>query len=45
MEVSGQLQAPSALPSGKKTGTHWVRPRAGLDSYEENKILLPLPGF
>ena len=33
--VSGQRQAPAALPPGKRAGTHcirgWVGPRAGLD--------------
>jgi hypothetical protein len=35
MGVGGKLQAPAALPPGKKPGTHftggWVGPRAGVD--------------
>ena len=35
MRVGGQLNAPAALPPGKRPGTHciagWVDPRAGLD--------------
>ena len=35
MEVDGQRHAPTALPPGKRPGTHciggWVSPRAGLD--------------
>jgi hypothetical protein len=38
MEVSGHLQAPAALPPGKKTGNRciggWAGPRAGLDVFE-----------
>jgi hypothetical protein len=42
MEVSGQLHAPTALPSGKDRSTHCVEdllgPRAGLKA-EEWKII------
>jgi hypothetical protein len=41
LEVSGQLQAPAALPRGKAPGTPWigwVDPRAGLDDLEKRKI-------
>jgi hypothetical protein len=43
MEVSGQLNAPAALPPGKEPlGTHliggWVGPRAVLDAVEKRKI-------
>jgi hypothetical protein len=43
--VSGQLQAPAALPPGEKApSTHWVEgwvdPRAGLD-YVDKRILDP----
>jgi hypothetical protein len=45
--VSGQLDAPTALPSGKEP-THWiggwVGPRAGLDDVEKIKFLT-LPGL
>jgi hypothetical protein len=46
MRVSGQLHAPTALPPGKRPGTHyiegWVDPRAGLDGCENSR---PPPGF
>jgi hypothetical protein len=43
MEVSGQLHATAALPSGERAPeTHWVSPRAGLDDVEKRKIF-PLP--
>jgi hypothetical protein len=43
MEVSGQLQAPAALPPGERDpGTHWiwgwVGPRAGRDTVSNRKI-------
>jgi hypothetical protein len=42
MGVSGQRQAPAALPPGKRLGTHciggWVGSRAGLDI----KLLVPV---
>ena len=47
--MSGQLHTPAALSPGKNAGIHsigdWMGPRAGLDSFGEEKILLPLPGF
>ena len=47
--VSGQLHAPAALSPGKEAGMHsiagWMGPRAGMDSFGEEKMLLPLPGF
>ena len=47
--MSGQLHAPAALSPGKKVGIHsiadWMGPRAGLDSFREEKMLLLLPGF
>jgi len=49
MVVNGQLHAPAALYPGKKVGVHstagWMGPRAGLDSFREEKTLLLLPGF
>jgi hypothetical protein len=44
MEVSGQLHASAALPTGKSPpSTHWiggwVDPRVGLDAVEKRKIL------
>jgi hypothetical protein len=46
MEVGGQRHTPSALPPGKRPGTHclrgWVGPRAGLDGYGKSH---PPPGF
>jgi hypothetical protein len=50
MEVSGQLQAQTALPLRKDPlpGTHWIRgrvdPKASLDAVEKRKIL-PLSGI
>jgi hypothetical protein len=46
MEVSGQLHASAALPSGKEPpGTHWiggwVGPRAVLDAVVKRKIPSP----
>jgi hypothetical protein len=46
--LSGQPHAPAALSPGERTpGTHWigrwVGPRAGLDTRDYRKILLPLP--
>jgi hypothetical protein len=45
MEVSGQLQAPVALPPEKNPGTHctggWVGPSACLDVFEKAKIPCP----
>jgi hypothetical protein len=45
MDVSSQLHAPAALPSGKNPGTHWiggwVGPRAGLDAVVKRKIPSP----
>jgi hypothetical protein len=40
MEVSGQLQAPAALPPGKEPLVigGWVGPRAVLDSVVKRKI-------
>jgi hypothetical protein len=42
MEVSGQYQAPAALPQGKNHGLHWlggcVGPRDGLELLENRKI-------
>jgi len=47
MEVSGQHNAPAAVPRGKNAGTNWVGgslgPREGLDVLE--KSVLSLPGF
>jgi len=44
MEVSGQLQVPSALPVGKNSGAHfrgdWLGSKSGLDGYGEKKILI-----
>ena len=46
MGVGGQLQAPAALPPGKRPGIHfiggWVVPRAGLDGCGKSR---PPPGF
>ena len=46
MEVGGQRHTPSALPPGKRPGTHclrgWVGPRAGLDGCGKSH---PPPGF
>jgi hypothetical protein len=48
MEVSGQLQACTALPLGKSPGTHWIEdwvdPRVVLDDVEKRKFLT-LPGL
>jgi hypothetical protein len=49
LEVSGQLQAPPALPSREGApGTHliwvWVGPRTGLDDLETRKFLT-VPGL
>jgi hypothetical protein len=45
MEVSGQLHAPAALPSGKDPSTHWigrwVDSAAGLNEMAERKSLSP----
>ena len=42
MEVSGQLNAPGAIPPGKNRSTHWigdfVGPRAGLGVVEKGKL-------
>jgi hypothetical protein len=42
MEMSGQLHAPAALPSGKEPLTHWigdsVGPKAILDAVVKRKI-------
>ena len=47
MEVSGQYDAPVALPPERAPGTHstggWVGVRAGLDDLESS--ILPLPGI
>jgi hypothetical protein len=45
--VSGQIQAPAALPPGERAlGTHWIgdwlEPRAGLDDVEKRKFLFLL---
>jgi len=49
MVGSGQLHAPAALSPGKKVGVNstagWMGPRADLDSFREEKMLLLLPGF
>ena len=49
MKVSGYLHAPAALPPEKNPDTHrtedWVRPRAGLDVFGKEKIILSLAGF
>ena len=49
MVVSGQFHGPAALSPGKNVGIHsiagWMGPRAGLDGFGEEKMLLPLPGF
>jgi hypothetical protein len=37
MEVSGHLHAPAAWE--RNSGTHWVGPRAGLDTVVKRKIL------
>jgi hypothetical protein len=47
MEVSSQLHALVALPSGERApGTHWlegcVGPRVGLDTVEKRKSLAPV---
>jgi hypothetical protein len=46
MEVGGQRHAPSALPPGKRPGTHciggWVGPRARLDLPALSKSLYRL---
>ena len=46
MALGGQLHAPTALPPGKRPGTHciggWVGPRVGLDGCGK---ILPPPGF
>jgi hypothetical protein len=39
MEVSGQIQAPTALPPGTHWIGGWVGPRVGLDAVEKRKIL------
>jgi hypothetical protein len=49
LEVSGQLHAPAALPTGERVcGIRWrggwVGPRAGLDDMEKRKFLT-LPGL
>jgi hypothetical protein len=45
MEVSGQLNAPAALPRRKSPGTHWrggrVGPIAGRDAVEKWKTSYP----
>jgi len=42
MEVSGQLNAPAALPLGKEPLIGgWVGPRAGLDTAVRKKIPSP----
>jgi hypothetical protein len=45
MEVSGQLHASAALPSGKDPGIHWIGgwmgPRAVLDEVVKRKIPSP----
>jgi hypothetical protein len=45
MEVSGQLDAPAAIPRGDGApGTHWLKgwvgPTAGLDAVEKRKFLV-----
>jgi hypothetical protein len=49
MEVSGQRHPPAVLPSGKKTGTHWIPSPDGPQSrsrrFGEAKILLLLLEF
>jgi hypothetical protein len=49
MVVSGQLHAPAALSPGKNVGIHsiagWMGPRADLDSFGEEKMFLPMPGY
>jgi hypothetical protein len=46
MKVGGQRHAPTALPPGKRPGTHFiggcVGPRAGLDGCVKSR---PTPGF
>jgi hypothetical protein len=48
MEVSGQLHAPAALPSGKQSPVPTAQKLGGPQSwygrYEEEKNLLPLLG-
>jgi hypothetical protein len=48
MELSGQLQAPAALPHERPPGIHsiedWVGPRACPEVVEKKKIL-SLPGI
>jgi hypothetical protein len=43
MEVSSQVHAPAALPSGRVSSIYyigvWVGPRAGLDAVEKKKPL------
>jgi hypothetical protein len=45
MEVSGQLHAPAALPSGRAPGTHWIGGWVGsrdiLDAVVKRKIPSP----
>jgi hypothetical protein len=49
MEVSGQLHAPAALPTGEVPDNHWIGgwtgPRAFLDTVVENKNSQPPTGI
>jgi hypothetical protein len=47
MEVSAQLYVPDALPwAVSAPGTHWIGPRAGLDTVVKAKIpITTLPGI